>query len=118
LTNLGLKDLQNLLIKAANKECFEDELKATTSFYGTDLESSSLQVQLETLSHQFSQHESGKANLQDIINYIKRFSIPERQICSQIVKIVKLILVNPSTNAVSERSFLPCEGSKHFCDRL
>jgi len=63
-------DLQNLLIKAENKECFEDELKATTS-YGTDLESSTLQVQLQTLSHQFSLHESCKANLQDIINYIK-----------------------------------------------
>ena len=43
------KNLQNLLIQAANKKWFEDELKATTSFYGTHLESSTLQVQLETV---------------------------------------------------------------------
>ena len=44
------KNLQNLLIKAANQENFEDEFETVTSFYDTDIEPSTLQVQLETLS--------------------------------------------------------------------
>lgn len=63
------KNLQNLLIKAANQENFEDEFKTVTDFYGTDIQPSILQVQLETLSQYFSDTTS-KVNLLDIISFL------------------------------------------------
>lgn len=64
--------------------------------YDTDLQPSTLQVQLETLSHHFS-GTNNKVNLQDILTFLKQFSESERQFFSEIEIIFKLILVNPAT---------------------
>ena len=72
-----------------------------SQFYGEDIEGSMLQVQLQTLAANFKD-ESFWVTLQDIDAH---FKASERQIYSEAVTIINLILVNPVTNAISERSF-------------
>ena len=94
------KHIENLLLKAANRKSFDDDFDEVISFYGDDFNSSTLRVQLETLSSQ-GEH----STIKDIVMYIRGFSSSERQIFSEVVTLVNLVLVNPATNAISERSF-------------
>ena len=94
------KHIENLLLKAANGKSFDDDFDEVISFYGDDFNSSTLRVQLETLSSQ-GEH----STIKDIVMYIRGFSSSERQIFSEVVTLVNLVLVNPATNAISERSF-------------
>ena len=80
---------------------FDDDLEEIVSFYGSDLEAVTLQTQLETFSGQLEE----QSTIEDVIKYIKGFSSDERHFFSEIVTLITLILVNPATNAVSERSF-------------
>ena len=94
---------QSLLLKAASGEDFTAELESASSFYGDDFSASTLQVQLQTLRTQFEKE--SHITLQDIIKYLKTFSEAELSIYSEVVTLLKLILVNPATNATSERTF-------------
>ncbi len=47
----------------------------------------------------------GNIDLQSIISYFKGLSDPQKDLMSQVCKLLSLILVMPATNAVSERSF-------------
>ena len=49
--------------------------------------------------------EGKKTSIKDILKYLRNISSAERALLSEICIIAKLILVMPSTNAVSERSF-------------
>ena len=97
------RQTESLLMKAVQGENFGQEFESVTSFYGDDLSASTLQVQLETLSTQFD----GKSgvSLRDVVAYMTTFSAAELGIYSEVIALLKLILVNPSTNAVTERSF-------------
>ena len=80
-----------------------EALKEVISFYGTDFQSEDrLQTQLTCLH-------SGSGNsltdLQSIVTYLKSLSTPQKEYFCKVVKLVKLILVMPATNAQSERSF-------------
>jgi len=44
-------------------------------------------------------------DLRDIVTALRSFSPAEREIFSEVVTLIKLILTNPATNAISERSF-------------
>ena len=94
---------ENLLLKAVRGEDFTAELESASSFYGNDFSVPTLQVQLETLKTQF-EHKS-HITLQDIKKYLKNFNKVELTIYSEIVTLLKLILVSPATNATSERTF-------------
>ena len=50
-------------------------------------------------------HGKSSTTLQDVVAYMKTFSTAELAIYSEVITLLKLILVNPSTNAVSERTF-------------
>ena len=93
--------IQNLLLKCAKGDYFDDDLEEIVSFYGSDLEAVTLQTQLETFSGQLEE----QSTIEDVVKYIKGFSSDERHFFSEIVTLITLILVNPATNAVSERSF-------------
>ena len=95
--------IESLLLKAVRGEDFTAELESASSFYVDDFSASTLQVQLQTLRTQF-EHES-HITLQDIIKYLKSFKEAELTIYSEVVTLLKLILVSPATNATSERTF-------------
>ena len=71
------------------------------STYTSDIHKSNLQMQLQTLGS--AVHE--KVNIFDVRDYPKKLTPAERLLLNEVTKVMKLILVMPATNAVSERSF-------------
>jgi predicted unusual protein kinase regulating ubiquinone biosynthesis (AarF/ABC1/UbiB family) len=97
--------LEDLLIRAVNGEDYEEPLMFTTSFYQDDLDVSQLRVDLQTLHANIHHEPSKSVTLSDIKGYIQKLTSHERGLLSEVVTVLKLILVMPSTNAVSQRSF-------------
>lgn len=95
------KCVENLVLNAAQGHSFDNDFDEVISFYGSDLNPSTLRIQLETLSGKIGDH----CTIKEVIEYMKGFSPSARKIYSEINTLLKLILVNPATNAISERSF-------------
>ena len=99
------KNLQDLLLKAIRKEDYEDCFTAVTSFYGSDLNPSQLQLHLNILATNFPPESRKSVTIFDAKDYILSLSSLERSLISEGGTVLQLILVMPSTNAISERSF-------------
>ena len=83
-----LQAMGMLLLKALREKDFGHELQQISSFFRSDLDKFKLETQLKTLTH----------------------IVDEKQVVikvSEVVKLVKLILLVPTTNAVGERPCLP-----------
>ena len=72
-------------------------------FYGTDLHQDRLKAQLTALH--CSDTDRSLDDLQSIVSYLKDLNEFEKEYNSKVIKVAKLILVMPATNALSERSF-------------
>ena len=98
-----LQQLENLFIKAVKGEDYSAELRFTLESYKEDVEESNLKTQLETLPTLFS---SNSCNL--TVTSIKRHMVSMSKAMwiaySEICTILRLIMLIPATNAVSERS--------------
>ena len=100
------KNLQNLLINAIKNEPYEDELSSVKNFYGDDIDPFQLKLHLQILATNFPNESVPSLTIFDIKDYILSLSLRERACYLKYVcAILELILVLPSTNAVSERSF-------------
>ena len=98
------KNVEDLLVKAVNNAPHDQCFKEVTSFYKDDLDPTELSTQLKMLSVHFAEQGS-QVILQDRVNYLRSLSAAQRSFYSQVCILVRLILVMPATNAVSERSF-------------
>ena len=97
------KQAENLLLKTVRGEDASNELATVTNFFGDDFNQDRLPTQLMSLSVQFEGQKD--LNLRDVVVYLRDFSPAERIIFSEVVMLLKIILVAPATNAISERSF-------------
>ena len=84
-------------------EEYTSELDFVLNFYKDDFVHSSLRLQLELLTTSFSSCEH-QPTLIEIRDHFKSFSPAQRSCMSEIFTLLKLIMVIPATNAVSERS--------------
>ena len=98
------KNLEELLIHAVNRKEFEEKFKLITDFYGSDFNSYRLRGQLEVLSAYFKD-KSSSVSFRDILEYLKSLSTALKVHYSEVVTLVKLILVLLAINATSERTF-------------
>ena len=96
--------LENLLLKAAKGESFMTEYKSVMEMYACDFNKNRFQVQLETLYEYCKAiNENDVLCLRTIVQVLRK---PEVKIhLSEVVRLAKLILVLPATNATSERTF-------------
>ena len=102
------RNLQDLLIKAVKRENYDDCFSFVCSFYGDDINPDQLRLHLDILSTNFSlipDEVSSSITIFDVKDYIFSLSPQERDLMSEVITILKLVLVMPSTNAISERSF-------------
>ena len=93
--------VENLLLKALRKEDFGLELQQISSFFDSDLDKLKLETQLTTLTHIVDKKQVA---LKDTIKIISSLNGSQKMLVSEVLKLVKLILLVPVTNAVSERS--------------
>ena len=96
------KKVESLLIKSVSNEDFTEEFEFVTSFYSGDINATALKTQLDALAAQITIEES---NLLEVKSYIKKLTSSQHQLYSEVVTLLKIVLVNPSTNSTSERSF-------------
>ena len=98
--------LQDILLKAANGEDYNDELEFITNFYGDDLDRATLKAQLVIFSTTMMERKCDrKYALSDIITYFKECTPANQTLLSEVCTLMRLLLVMPATNATSERSF-------------
>ena len=95
--------LEALLVNGANNEEFSEELIFVTEFYKDDFDSAQLEMQLKVMSSNLPQVPPN--DFSSVLNYLRSISTSQRVLLSQVCKLASLILVMPSTNASSERSF-------------
>ena len=93
--------LEDLLVKAANKEEIKEEIKFVTEFYKDDFNEGQLKMQLEILSSNIPN--SSLHNLSSVLQYLK--SLSQQALLSEVCMLAALIIVMPATNATSERTF-------------
>ena len=97
------RNVQELLLKAASVDPYEEELRFIISFYGSDFDTLLLPTQLEIFSQNFKA--DGKVTVSEIVTYFQNCSDGQLGLLSQVSKLVRLLLVMPASNAGSERSF-------------
>ena len=111
-------NLQKLILKAFNKEDFSKELEAVTDFYDSDFERFNLESQLQLL-HQiglkFKEQNHKRFTIQDVITLMQKLPRAHKNMIPEVLTLMKLILVSPATNAVSERSFSALKRLKTAC---
>lgn len=107
------QNLEELLVKAANKKDYSAELQHVLSFYGDDFKEEELRTQLEILGSCFSS-ESGCITLKDALTFLRNLSGGQRTFYEQVCSVARLILVLPATNAASERSFSTLKRIKSY----
>ena len=81
---------------------FEEELQKVIGFYNDDFKNDILRVQLRTLPAVIGQSE---ASVNTHEYFVKQLKKPIRNLISEVVKMIKLVIVMLATNAVSECSF-------------
>ena len=97
----GYQMLQKVEKLLTEKHPGIDKIQEITEFYDNDFHPDRLQAQLVSLHV----NESIDSDLQSILSLLRSLNQTEREYYCEVVKLVKLILVMPATNALSERSF-------------
>ena len=100
--------VEQLLLK--EKLC-EEEVDDFLQFYGSDFHKETLLTQL-CLFH--TNYPAEKRNyIDDIFSLAKQMTVGEKVLMGQVLKLIRLVLVMPSTNAISERFFSAMRASRH-----
>ena len=88
--------------------------KQSAQFLKDDVNERLLKIQLETFSLQFQTQPDICTTLdfQDIKEFFSHLTLSQKELLSQVVKVFKLILLAPASNAVSERSCSSLKGTK------
>ena len=96
--------LENLLLKTAKGDNFIKEYDAVMETYACDFDKNRFHAQLETLNEYCKEiNQSDVFCLRTVVNVSRRPEVKSH--LSKVVKLAKLILVLPATNATSERTF-------------
>lgn len=98
----GFQMLKKLKVILKQKERSMEMLNEVCRFYGSDLNQERLQTQLVSLHKGI---DTSLPDLKAIFKYLKSLDTIGREYYSEVIKVAKLILVMPATNALSERSF-------------
>ena len=108
--------LECLLLKAAQNTNYSDELSFVLEHYSNDFKSDLLKAHLEIFTSNFATPDDDRTTvtLRDVIAYAKTLTEAQKDLMSEVCMLLKLILVMPATNAVSERSFSALRRIKTF----
>ena len=89
--------VEQMLVKAADRKPFEKNLNDVVAFYKDDLDKFQLETQISLLPVQFGR-ENGKVSLEDIITYLRNLTNAQKMFMSQVIIVTNLLLVAPATN--------------------
>ena len=111
-------NLQELILKVFSKVEFSKEIEVVKDYYDSDFERFNLELQLQLL-HQtdlkFKEQNHKRFTIQDVIVLMQKLPRAHKNVIPEVLKLMKLILVSPATNAVIERSFSALKRLKTAC---
>ena len=96
--------MQALLLKAAKSEDFSREFDEAIKHYSDDFDPSLLRVHLNLLGASFPNCSMSSLSFTDVKDHMKKLTPGVQSGMTEAFKLLRLILVMPATNAVSERS--------------
>jgi hypothetical protein len=100
------KTVEELMLKAANSKDYSAELREVVQLYKDDFNEIELSTQLQIFGAKFAtDSEAHSVTLKEAIHFLKGLAEGQREFFNQIFRLAQLIIVMPSTNASSERSF-------------
>ena len=102
------KNLESLLVCAANGQDCDEYFDHVTSLYKDDFDRALLSAQLQNLRTWFADREprtTGTVSLGECVAFLQGLSLAQKSFFSEVCQLARLILVMPATNAVSERCF-------------
>uniref|UniRef100_UPI00358EF41D zinc finger MYM-type protein 1-like isoform X2 n=1 Tax=Myxine glutinosa TaxID=7769 RepID=UPI00358EF41D len=101
-----LKNLECILAKGANGEPYGVELSTIEEAYKGDFSPKLLAVQLCYIQAQLNElgEHSQTFSWRDVLLLVRKMTLAQRNIVSEVVKILKLLLLIPATSAVGLRS--------------
>ncbi len=103
--------MEALLLKSINKEDYTEELKKILEVYKDDVNGSNLETQLKIFC---TTAPDGINSIYDILSYLQKLSLADKELIKEICIIAKLILVMPATNSSSECSFSAMKRVKSY----
>ena len=103
---------KSLLLKAVNGGNFHEDINAVVEFYRSDVSRESLRTHLKILGTNFGRE--GQVNIHDIFVYCCGLTPAKRPLMSEAIKLVKLLLTMPATNASGERAFSTLRYIKNY----
>ena len=109
------EDRISLLLNATNGDNSDEEFQKVADFYKDDFNSCLLRIQLESLNASFKENKDiSRVDKKAILKYFRSTLPVYRTFYSEVIKLLKLILVMPATNAIRERSFSALKRVKTF----
>ena len=96
--------LEGIPLKGAAGERYVNDLSSIKELYSTDFDSDTLQKQPSTVYSHFRE-KTGIPSLTDIVDFVKSLGEQSQLLLSEVVKLTRLILAAPATNASSQRLF-------------
>ena len=101
------KNLESLLVSAANGQVCDQYFENVTKFYKDDFDRPLLSAQLQNFGTYFAEKTEKKEiiSLGECVTFLRGLSLAHKSFFSEVCRLAHLILVMPATNAVSERSF-------------
>ena len=109
------KNVESLLLNAANGESFDEDFQKVVDFYKDYFNSGLLPTQLESLNASFKETKDiSRVDMKAILKYFRSTLPVYKSFYSEVIKLLKLILVMPTTNAISERSFSALKRPKTY----
>lgn len=98
------RNLESLLVSAANGQVYDEYFELVATFYKDDFDRALLSAQLQSLGTRFAE-KTKTVSLKECVTFLRDLSQAQKSFFSEVCRLAHLILVMPTTNAVSERSF-------------
>ena len=96
------------LAKAVKKENFSDEISEVMDFYNNDFNAHMIKIQLQLLPSVMTNNININS-FKEIRNQVKLLSSAKKGLISDVIKLLKLLVVMPATNALSEDLLVQCD---------
>ena len=100
---IAFENLESLLLKSLRNEDSLNEMSYLESTYSDDVEVEQIKVEMEMFRVMLK--DVSIVCFDDIVNYLQTVPAENLKLIGNIVKIVKLLIVNPATSASAERTF-------------
>ena len=104
LSQIRTEECFSLFWGLVKKTQYSNALKDVMEFYQGDFNGPELETQLEAFSSMDIQKNGDSITFHDIHKHFKELEHNQHLLMPQVVKVIKLLLLMPATNAVSERS--------------